>query len=125
MRNEIGQMKTLVAGVLRSVLAASPENNGTFRLVVTTSIGDTSKPVLIVGNAHRRFEDAHGIAVLNPDQRLLDEIRPGVGYNHGILKEIVSGRCDAMVDVWLVGDNVRQGCTYRARQKRPASFMVR
>jgi hypothetical protein len=125
MRNEIEQMETLAADVLRSVLAASPENNGTFRLVVTTSIGDTPKPVLIVGNAHRHFEDAHGIAVLNPDQRLLDEIRPGVGYNHGILKEIVSGRCDAMVEVWLAGDHIQRGCTYRARQKRPVSFVVR
>ncbi len=125
MNNEIEQMKTLAAGVLRSILVASPEHNGTFRLLVTTNIGETPKPLLVVGNSHRHFEDAHGIAVLNPDRRLLDEVRPGVGYNHGILRELVSGRCDAMVDVWVVGGHVRQGCTYRARQKRPASFVVR
>lgn len=125
MNNEIEQMKALAAGVLRSILAASPEHNGTFRLIVTTNIGETPKPLLMVGNAHRHFEDAHGIAVLNPDQRLLDEVRPGVGYSHGILKEMVSGQCDAMVDVWVVGGHVRQGCTYRARQKRPATFVVR
>lgn len=125
MRNEIEQMKTLAAGILRSVMAASPEHNGTFRLLVTMNIGETPKPLLIVGNAHRHFEDAYGIAVLNPDEHLLDEIRPGVGYGYGILKEMVSGRCDSMVVVWLVGDDVRQGCTYRARQKRPVSFVVR
>lgn len=47
MNNEIEQMTTLTAGILRSVLAASPEHNGTFRLVVTTNIGDT--PTAAVG----------------------------------------------------------------------------
>ncbi len=125
MQNEIAQMRALAASALKSILAASPGQNGTFRLLVTTNIGDTPKPLLMVGNAHRHFEDAHGIAILNPEEGVLDEIRPGVAYSESLLKEIVGGRCDAMIDVWLVGGRLGRGYTYRARRKRPAAFVVK
>ncbi|WP_158577721.1 hypothetical protein [Cupriavidus sp. P-10] len=30
-----------------------------------------------------------------------EKLRPGVAYNGASLKEIVAGRCDAMVHVWI------------------------
>lgn len=126
MRNEIDEMTTLAGSFLKSLLAASPDDNGTFRLLVTTGIGDAPKPMLMIGNTHRHYyEDAYSIAILNPDESLLSDVRPGVAYTRFILKEMVSKRCDAMVLIWLEGGNIRQAITYRARRQRPATFVVR
>ncbi|KFB69285.1 hypothetical protein [Candidatus Accumulibacter vicinus] len=53
MKNEIEQMKTLAAGILRSVLAASPEHNGTFRLVVLMAVRNR-------GNLAEKSAGQHG-----------------------------------------------------------------
>ena len=76
-------------------------NNGKFKGMFTMRHGEAEIPVLILGNAHQPQEDGGAIAVLNPAAGLYEHLQPGSAYTGGLLKEIVSGKCDAMVHVWL------------------------
>lgn len=123
------QVKQTAASSFDNILRASAHHNGRFRMVLTTRAGDTDKPLLIVGNAHGVVEDGHCIAVLNPDQALVDQIRPGCAYGVGGLKEIVSKRCDLALDLWIDAYKEPEHAVsviarYRARNPQPAKFIV-
>ena len=74
---------------------------GPFRCLTAIYLEGAAMPVLMVGTADGQVEDGEAIVLLNPDEDLLDRFKPGVGYHGGLLKEIVSGKCDAMLHVWL------------------------
>lgn len=77
------------------------KTRGNFRSLFTLTVDGSPMPVLIVGVADGNIEDGQAIAILNPDEELQGRLDAGVGYSGGLLKEIVSGKCDAMVHVWL------------------------
>lgn len=57
--------------------------------------------VMLVGYVSHNIEDGSCIAVLNPDESIKEALKPNVGYNSGILKEIVAQKCDALIQVWV------------------------
>lgn len=123
----VEQVKQIAVNYWYSALKSAPDQNGTFKMVVSARIGDTTKPLLLVGNAHGKIEDGHCIAVLNPDEALLDRIKAGCAYMPGHLKEIFAKRCDVIVDLFIEAyKNNRVGTitTYRARDMKPAKFAV-
>lgn len=123
----VDKVKTIAVSHFVSVLTASPEMDGLFRSLLTVEVDGERKPLLLVGNAHGRIEDGHIIAILNPDQELLDQIVPGCAYNGFILKEILAGRCDLALDLWVDAykvNGVAECIRYVARQVRPAAFKV-
>ena len=124
MSNVLQQLQAMSAGILKSVIAAAPASDGTFRMTVTVQLGNAVKPLLIMGKAHRQYDDGRCLAILNPDKGLLSEFSPEVGYEPITVKELVAGRCDAMIYFWLVGDRVDTMGSYRARHRRPATFVV-
>lgn len=102
MNKKIEQLKDAVVDYLDTLIKhAAGGGRGKFRGTFTLFVEGQATPVLIVGTADGSVEDGEAIAVLNPDQDLLDRLRPGVGYHGGLLKEILSGKCDGMVHVWL------------------------
>lgn len=102
MNAKIEQLKNAVVDYLDShIKHAAGGGRGNFRGTFTLFIDGQAMPVMIVGSADGTVEDGEAIAVLNPDQDLFDRLRPGVAYHGDVLKEIVAGRCDGMVHVWL------------------------
>ncbi|MCM3609528.1 hypothetical protein M4D49_29060 [Cupriavidus pauculus] len=77
------------------------DHGGHFKGLFTLNVDGAPKPVLLVGSAHGSHEDGQVIAVLNPDREVIDRLAPGVAYLGALLKEIVAGKCDAMVQVWI------------------------
>lgn len=116
----------IAATTLRAAIAHAPGAQGLFRQVITTKIDGEVKPVLVVGNAHADFNDGHVLAILNPDKSLADEIKPGVTCGASVLKAKVRGRCDALIDMFVAGQNTpHPSCVYRSRTPEPARFSVR
>ncbi|MCE3606567.1 hypothetical protein LXA47_23610 [Massilia sp. P8910] len=102
MNTRIEQLKNAVVDYLDTLIKqAAGGGRGKFRGSFTLFVEGQATPVLIVGTADGSVEDGSAIALLNPDQELFDRLRPGVAYSGGLLKEIVSGKCDGMVHVWL------------------------
>lgn len=102
MNTKIKQLKHAAVDYLDTLIKhAAGGGRGKFRGTFTLFVEGLATPVLIVGIADGSVEDGEAIAVLNPDQDLFDRLRPGVGYHGGLLKEILSGKCDGMVHVWL------------------------
>ncbi|CAJ6621777.1 Uncharacterised protein [Burkholderia pseudomallei] len=112
--NEQDVLKRLGAAATDIVLGAikHADHGGTFKGVFTLNVDGTPKPVLLIGAAHGTHEDGQVIAILNPDEGLVDRVHAGVGYAGGLLKEIVAGKCDAMVHLWI-----------EAYRKDPASII--
>ncbi|HEP6431517.1 TPA: hypothetical protein VDB83_005849 [Burkholderia cenocepacia] len=112
--NRSDVLKRLGAAAVDIVLGALryADHGGTFKGVFTLNIDGTAKPVLLVGAAHGMHEDGEVIAILNPDEELVDRVHAGVGYAGGLLKEIIAGKCDAMVHLWI-----------EAYRKDPASII--
>ena len=126
----IGQLQELAASLFLSVLKISADHQGRFRLLVTAKVNGEEKPLLIVGNAHGQVEDGHVIAILNPTEELAlsNKIVAGTTYTFGLLKKIVSGQCDAMVELWVDAykDNkVRPIERYVSRSPQPPRFKIR
>jgi hypothetical protein len=94
------QLTKIADSMFRTLLPLSAEEHGNFRLLMSVNVDGAPKPLLIVGAAHPRIEDGDCIAVLNPDPELMDELAGGVAYG-GRLNEIVQGKCDAMVHLWI------------------------
>jgi len=117
MNHELSQIKTFTSTVLQNLLAAIPMPDNPFRLVTSLAVGEAGTPLLLVGNVHREFDDGYCIAVLNPDASLSKQLKPGVGYSSHILRELVSGHCDGMVAISIVGDDIRVTSTYCPRTK--------
>jgi hypothetical protein len=95
-----------------------------FRITVDVDVDGSIKTLLVVGNAHPSFEDGSLIAVLNPDESLLSRIMPGCAYSRS-LKEIVRGKCDVMLYMWVDAfrkDKVHYTDEYIARKPSPAKF---
>lgn len=113
--------------VFRTLLPLSAQEDGIFRLLMTVNVDGSPKPLLVVGNAHPRIEDGDCIAVLNPDPGILDEVAGGVFYGGGI-KEVVQGRCDAMVHLWIEAYGGKETSVlyhYTSRTPAPARFRVK
>lgn len=122
----IEQIKQLAAGYCRAAMAIGPDDNGTFRMLSTIDVAGEAKPLLLLGNAHRKYDDGHCIAILNPDAGLADKLVAGCGYNGIHLKEMVTRRCDVMLDVWIQGDSrATIGSKYKAHNFRAAQFEVK
>lgn len=122
----IEQLTKIADTVFRNLLPISAKESGIFRLLMTVDIDGAAKPLLIVGNAHSQIEDGDCIAVLNPDHDLLSELHGGVAYMAG-LKEIVSGRCDAMVHLWIEAYGSNETSVlykYLSRSPSAAKFRV-
>ena len=116
------QLRQLAARQFWSVLPGSPYAHGHFKAVVATEIDGETKPLLLVGSAHRYFDDGYCIAVLNPEQALIDEIPPGCAYTDSALREQVRKRCDAAVLVLFGGGAGKDGwVTGSYTTKTPAS----
>lgn len=111
-----------IAGFLPILRAASADVTSFRRLASITVDGET-RPLLIMGTAHAQIEDGHCAAVLNPDPELCDRLTAGQR-----MKEMVAGRCDAMVWVWIndyVGvEPVMRGASYVARRAAAPKFVV-
>ncbi|MFJ1470084.1 hypothetical protein [Massilia orientalis] len=87
--------------MLDALIASAGEGRAPFRCLTAIYLNGAAMPMLMVGRADGQAEDGEAIVLLNPDEDLLDRLAPGVGYHGGLLKEIVSGKCDAMMHVWL------------------------
>jgi len=105
-------------------------NGSKFKGMFTMRVGEDEVPVLILGNAHFPIEDGDAIAVLNPDPDLQEKLHAGTAYLGGLLKEIVSGKCDAMVHVWLdayktpeIGETIIE--KYVSRVRKQTKYEVR
>ena len=121
------KVKEIAVSLFKSVLKISSDQHGTFRLIVTAKIQDEDKPLLILGNAHSEIEDGHCIAILNPDKSILNKVVAGCSYPADSLKEIVGGKCDLTVDLWIDAyktNGVSEISSYKARNPKPAQFKV-
>lgn len=126
----IDQLQETVTSLFLAVLKVSADHQGTFRLIVTANVDGEEKPLLVVGNAHRHVEDGHVIGVLNPVEEIVQstKVAAGVTYTGDLLKEIVAGKCDAMVELWIdayKNDKVARISSYISRNRQPAKFKVR
>lgn len=123
----VEQIKQTAVNHFLGVLNSSADHNAPFRSLVTTKVGDSIKPLLLIGTAHSKVEDGHCMAFLNPDESLVNELTAGCGYGRMHLKEIVAKRCDLMLDVWIDAyreDGVTITSQYKARNAQPAKFAV-
>ncbi len=122
----IEQVKQMAVGYLKGVMTIGPDDEATFRMLITATVGGEVKPLLLLGNAHRKYDDGHCIAILNPDAELVDKLGAGCGCSGANLKDMVTKRCDAMLDVWVGGGSrTSLGCRYKAQSFQPAKFVVR
>ncbi|MGR4069251.1 hypothetical protein [Billgrantia sp. C5P2] len=126
----VDQLQEVAAALFLSVLKVSADHQGTFRLLVTSKIDGEEKPLLVVGNAHGQVEDGHAIAILNPTEELASsgKVAAGTAYPSDLLKEIVAGQCDAMVELWIdayKNDRVSRIEGYASRSPQTARFKIR
>ena len=127
MRKIAQNLRQLAARQFWSVLPDSPYAHGRFKALVTVEIEGETKPLLLVGSAHRHFIDGYCIAVLNPERALVDEIPPGCAYTDSVLREQVRKRCDAAVLVLFGGGAGKDGWvtgSYTTKTPAPSRFCV-
>ena len=67
----LDEIQRAVLPIFLSVMKASADHGGKFRLLITAKVNGESKPLLIFGSAHSQVEDGHLIAVLNPSKDLV------------------------------------------------------
>ena len=120
MNKQLDQMQEIASGIVKGILASMPKADVAFKRTIHLQEGDHTE-VLVVGNIHPAYNDGYCIAVLNPRQALEEQLHPEVAYSSAILKELVTGHCEAMVRVSLVGGRVCEGASYSARQSRSAA----
>lgn len=94
-------LRAAAVTMLDALIASAGQGRSPFRCMTTIHLEGAATPVLMVGTADGGVEDGEAIVLLNPDEDLLERLRPGVAYSGGLLKEIVSGKCDTMLHVWL------------------------
>lgn len=121
MNTDFHQIQQVATAVLGAVLKKSLSDDAGIKTLVSAEINGQEKQLLIVGNTHRSFDDANCIAILNPDESLASVINLGVAYTSVILKEIVAKRCDAMLQLQMVGKNTYVTSRYCAQRLRPAT----
>ena len=111
------KMELAASQVMNAVMGCSPREDSPFALNVGLDTKGETKPLRIVGNMHRKFDDGNCIVLLNAERSLIEQIRPGVGYPDHLLKEMVQRRCEAMsMFHWRSGE-VTRVCSYRARMR--------
>jgi hypothetical protein len=115
MSKQIEQIKDVAAGIVKGILASDGKPDVDFKRVISLEPGEHQE-LLVVGRAHREFNDGYCIAVLNPNEALIERLNPA-GYTCAILKELVAGHCDAMVKVMCTGDRASLATSYTARKK--------
>lgn len=129
---EIANMKNKVSKIVecifKSILSSSFGYQRTFRALITVEIEENEpKPLLILGNAHSKFDDGHCIAILNPDEEILNKVQAGCAYLGGLLKKIIQGKCDLMVEMWINANDKDGGTvfnSYKSKTSKPAKFKV-
>jgi hypothetical protein len=126
----IDKLQEAVASLFMAVLKVSAGHHGAFRLMVTVEIDGEEKPLLVVGNAHKDVEDGHAIGVLNPTRELAQgsRVAAGTAYPADLLKEIVAGQCDAMVEIWVdayKNNKVSRLSSYKSRTPQHARLEIR
>lgn len=126
----VDQLQEVAVALCLSVLKVNAGDQGTFRLLLTSKVDSEEKPLLFVGNVHGQVKDSHVIAILNPSEELAasGKIAAGTDYPSGLLKEIVAGQCDAMVELWIDAykDNrVSRIERYVSRSRQTARFKIR
>lgn len=127
MRKIAQHLRQLAAKQFWGVLPGSPGVHGWFKALATVEIDGELKPLLLVGSAHRNYQDGYCIAVLNPEQALVDEIPPGCAYTDSVLREQVRKRCDAAVLVLFGGGAGKDGWvtgSYSTKTPAPSRFGV-
>lgn len=87
--------------MLDALIASAGDGRSPFRCLTAIYLEGEAMPVLMVGTADGLVEDGEAVVLLNPDEELLDRFKPSLGYHGGLLKEIVAGKRDAMLHVWL------------------------
>ncbi len=122
MNKQMQQMTDMATGIVNGLLATT-KTDVAFKRTIALEAGE-GKDVLVFGNVHPEYNDGYCIAVLNPKQALQEQLQPAVAYRPGILKELVAGHCEAMVQVSLVGGMVQEIGSYSARQKQPDTFAM-
>lgn len=114
MKSELQQMKDVASGIVKGILASTPKADVAFKRMVELQAG-AGKEVLVLGHIHPAYNDGYCIAVLNPGAALQEQLQPAVAYSPALLKALVAGHCEAMVQVSLVGGKAQQVGSYRAR----------
>ncbi|MBY0242149.1 MAG: hypothetical protein K2X55_22840 [Burkholderiaceae bacterium] len=94
-------LRAAAVRILDALIASAGEGRAPFRCLTALYLDGEAMPMLMIGTADEQVEDGEAIVLLNPEEDLLDRFKPGVGYHGGLLTEIVSGKCDTMVHVWL------------------------
>lgn len=122
----IHQLKDVALKTFLGILRASADQDARFQTQLTVSVNSETKPVVLIGTAHRKIEDGWCAAVLNPDPDLRDELlQEQSALNH--MKLLVAKRCDAAVNLWVDAykpDPVSMGERYRASVSRPAKYAI-
>ena len=116
MNDQIQQMLDVATGVMNGVFITTGKPDVYFKQTIELERGG-EKNLLVVGSVHRDFDDGYCVAVLDPDDKLVAQLNGGVGYTGPILKEMVAGRCKAMVHVMCTGRKTYLATTYRSRMQ--------
>ena len=110
-----------------AVLSASADHQAPYKILLTIQVGEEQKPLLLVGTAHGAVEDGSVIAVLNPDQDLVDKLNGGWGCNSAVFREAVAKKCDLALSLWIDAykpNGVCLGIQYVAQKAEPARITV-
>jgi hypothetical protein len=114
MNKQMQQMKDVASGIVNGLLATT-KTDVVFKR--TISLDAVEGPnVLVFGSVHPEHNDGCCIAVLNPKHALLEQLQPALAYNPAMLKELVAGHCEAMVQVQVVANRASVESSYHARQ---------
>ena len=116
MNDQLQQMMDVATGVVNGLFITSGKPDVAFKKLIELEPGG-AKSLLVLGSVHRTFEDGHCVAVLSPDDDLAAKLNGGVGYTLPQLREMVSGRCKAMVMVMCLGRKPHLVDTYKPRKK--------
>lgn len=121
------KVEKVASSLYSCALESSAETDSIFRTLVNVDFDGSLKPLLVVGTTHPYFGDGHCIAVLNPDKNLLNIVIAGVGYADFFLKEVVRGKCDLTLALWIntnVGFRADRTFKYKCRKASPARFSL-
>lgn len=124
---QFDKVEKVVSSLYLSALESSAEKDAMFRTLMDVDLDGSTKPLLVVGITHPWYGDGSCIAVLNPDKSLISKIKPGCGYCGFIWKEIVQGKCDLMLSLWIntnVGFSAQRGTQYENRRPSPARISL-
>jgi hypothetical protein len=111
-----------------AVLGSSADHQAPFKSLITIDIEGKHMRLLLTGTAHGVVEDGSIIAVLNPDQELVDKLSGGWGCNSAIFREAVAKKCDLALNIWVDAYKPNGVCLitqYVSREPRPDAGLVR